>query len=236
MATETVPRTDEAASARRVALDNWEALDTRITQARAIAYLLSTTRDLNEYPDLANAAWAARDLLTDCADHLRLVHAGLVSVTPPTPRQGLQAVPGLPGGAPAAEPAGAPIASCADLHSFGLHAGAAAVPALLQTLGKRADEDLRDYSDANPDRDGEDGRDYRVLAGMVRASLDANLQHQDPAHVEGYLRALTDLFCIVADGCGPGDDWEPLKSSAACFHGAGLPAADVAQQTGASHG
>ena len=91
------------------------------------------------------------------------------------------------------------------------HTGAAALQSLISQI--------HEVSNATCDPDAEgDTRDYRRLAMMVQASVAENLQHQDAAHREGYLRALTDLLATAADGCLPCfDDWDPLACSAAAF-------------------
>ncbi|MDP1649553.1 MAG: hypothetical protein Q8M01_15315 [Rubrivivax sp.] len=90
------------------------------------------------------------------------------------------------------------------------YTGAAALQRLLQGLF--------DVSNATcGSDDASDARDYRLLAKMVKNSIAQNLQHQDSAHREGYLRALTDLFCMAADGCCPSAGWDPIANTAAAF-------------------
>lgn len=65
-----------------------------------------------------------------------------------------------------------------------------------------------------------DGRDYVAMSKAIEASLRAALDDSDAQLREGYLRALTDLLCIVADGCAPSDDTpDPLITTAPAFSG-----------------
>lgn len=107
----------------------------------------------------------------------------------------------------------------ADVHAFGLHAGAQAFQQLLRDLHTRSEADLEAYGRVHPDYPvGVDPRDYRALSQMLAASIDRNLNHADAARREGYLRALTDLLCIQVDGCVPDfDDWNPIKNTAQAF-------------------
>lgn len=94
-----------------------------------------------------------------------------------------------------------------------LQAGAVALQDLIRRLGVKAETD---YIAAGLDG-GDDERDYRGMADMVQRDLAANLDHQSPAHRQGYLRALTDLLSTVADGAAPGGGWDPIKNTAAAF-------------------
>lgn len=98
------------------------------------------------------------------------------------------------------------------MNALATHAGAAALQALLARLGSMAAADL-----SREDESAGDARDYRAMAATVRADLAANLGHRDAAHAEGYLRALTDLLSIVADGCAPGADWTPIANTERAF-------------------
>ncbi|MDE2395471.1 MAG: hypothetical protein KGM91_08520, partial [Burkholderiales bacterium] len=90
-------------------------------------------------------------------------------------------------------------------------AGADALPALLREIGAKTERDLEGATG-----DAGDARDYRGMLHMVERTLAANLD-ADPARRQGFLRALTDMFARLADGCGLPDDWQPLESSAAAF-------------------
>lgn len=103
-----------------------------------------------------------------------------------------------------------------------LQAGAVALQDLIRRLGDKAEAD---YIAAGLDG-GDDERDYRGMADMVQRDLAANLEHLSPDHRQGYLRALTDLLSIVADGAAPGSNWDPIKGTAAAF----------ARPDGARHG
>lgn len=108
--------------------------------------------------------------------------------------------------------------------SDALQAGAKALQDLIRRLGDMADADC---IAAGFDGDNtEDERDYRAMSQVVQANLAANLGHPSPEHREGYLRAMTDLLSIVADGAGPGSNWDPIKDTAAAF----------ARPEGACHG
>jgi hypothetical protein len=103
--------------------------------------------------------------------------------------------------------------------ALALWAGANAMKALREQLHAKSEADLEAYYALNPNPEDTDGRDYRGLVQLVQASLDANLQHPDPAHREGFLRALTDLLCIEGDGCGidDADEWDPIRNTARSF-------------------
>lgn len=96
-----------------------------------------------------------------------------------------------------------------------VHTGAQALHALVAELAAMSDAGCSDVDDY---RLGEfpDLRDYRAMADAVERSVVQNLSGAG-AHREGYLRALTHLLALVADGCGPGEDWEPIGATAAAF-------------------
>lgn len=93
-----------------------------------------------------------------------------------------------------------------------LQAGASALQDLIRRVGDRGNADLAAAGD-----DAGDARDYRALAAMVLQDLLANLHHPEAARRDGYLRALTDLLSMVADGSGPVEDWNPIRTTAAAF-------------------
>lgn len=74
-----------------------------------------------------------------------------------------------------------------------------------------------DDKDGNPGSEDIDGRDYPAMVAATRASVTDNLIHADQHHIAGYMRAMADLLCIVADGCHPGDDWRPLQTTEPAF-------------------
>ena len=96
-----------------------------------------------------------------------------------------------------------------------LHRGARALQDLIRAIADKGDSDLAACEDEV--EEGVDTRDYVALAAMVQRSFEANMHHADHAHSEGYLRALTDLLSIVADGAGSGDDWNPIRDTEAAF-------------------
>jgi len=107
-----------------------------------------------------------------------------------------------------------------------LQAGAAALQDLIRRVGDKGDADLVAAYAATSEVEAGDARDYKALADMVQRDLAANLDHQSPGHRQGYLRALTHLLSLTADGAGPGPDWAPVRDTAAAF----------ARQEGAHHG
>lgn len=108
--------------------------------------------------------------------------------------------------------------SGADQRIATLHRGAAEVETLLRQIKEKGDADLGAYWAAHPERDGEDGRDYRGLADIVATAIEGNLRHPDAAHREGFLRALTVVLSIEADGCSPSfDEWHPIADTARSF-------------------
>jgi hypothetical protein len=98
-----------------------------------------------------------------------------------------------------------------------LRAGATALQDLIRSLGDKADADLAAAYTRTSEVEAGDARDYRAMAELVRQDLEANLDHPSPDHRQGYLRALTDLLSIVADGFHPGSNWDPIKDTAAAF-------------------
>jgi hypothetical protein len=75
---------------------------------------------------------------------------------------------------------------------------------------------------------GEDLRDYRTIGRLVHSTLRAHLGcestlHVSPAHVEGFVRALSDFLCINTDGCGmsarDAKEWDPIQNTAYAFAG-----------------
>ena len=92
--------------------------------------------------------------------------------------------------------------------------GAAGFRDLLAYIGDLSETTCTDLYEHG---DNGDSRDYLGMSEMVAQSLQTNLNHVDPEHRQGYLRALTSLLCIVADGCAPGADWEPLRDTAPAF-------------------
>lgn len=99
--------------------------------------------------------------------------------------------------------------------SDAVQAGAMALQDLIRRIGVMAEAD---YIGADLDGDNvEDERDYPAMAAAVHASITDNLLHPSGDHREGYLRALTGLLSIVADGSAPGQGWDPIKDTAAAY-------------------
>ena len=96
--------------------------------------------------------------------------------------------------------------------SAAVYAGAAAFLDLIRHIQEQGDKDLESHDDNESD-----ARDYFAMAEMVQASIRENLEYAAQAHRQGYLRALTDLLSIVGDGCGPGDEWDPIKATERAF-------------------
>jgi hypothetical protein len=94
-----------------------------------------------------------------------------------------------------------------------LHQGADALKALMQTLGAISNLTLSPETEA-------DTRDYACMTRLVHRALTLNLHHQNPNHVQGFIRAMTDLLCINADGCGVTlGKWDPIDDTAHSFEG-----------------
>ena len=87
----------------------------------------------------------------------------------------------------------------AELHSISLHAGAAAFQRLLLQLRDKGDADLEAFWNANPDLEGQDGRDYRSMVTLLQTSVAESLNHPREAHREGYARALVLAATILHD-------------------------------------
>lgn len=62
-----------------------------------------------------------------------------------------------------------------------------------------------------------DGRDYTRMSRVVAHSIVDNLGRATGASRDGYLRALTDLLCLVADEALPEKDRDPLKVTEPAF-------------------
>lgn len=100
-----------------------------------------------------------------------------------------------------------------------LQAGATALQDLIRRVGDKGDADLAAAYAATSEVNAGDARDYKAIADMVRHDLAANIGRKSAKHQQGYLRALTDLLCMVADGAGPGPDWDPIAATAAAHAG-----------------
>lgn len=94
-------------------------------------------------------------------------------------------------------------------------AGAEAFIDLINKVNAHSEADLERYADVV--ECGRDVRDYRAMAQIVAGELHRNLFAAHPEHAQGFLRALTDLLCMEGDGCGPDDDWDPIKNTAAAY-------------------
>ena len=101
-------------------------------------------------------------------------------------------------------------------------AGAQALLELLRHLHQQSERNFTAQSevegDCYADQPHTDPRDYIAFAKDIEASILANIVNAEAARREGYLRAMTDLFCIVGDGCGPDlDNWDPLAATEIAF-------------------
>lgn len=63
----------------------------------------------------------------------------------------------------------------------------------------------------------EDTRDYFSMFDAVVKSINSNVVEAVPMHREGFLRSLTDLLCMSSDGVTPGENWDPIKTTAPTF-------------------
>ena len=98
--------------------------------------------------------------------------------------------------------------------SDSLRAGADAFLALICRIREQGDRDVQISLD---DPGCPDSRDYREMSQLVAASIAANLNAKSAKRREGYLRAMTDLLSIAADGCAPGQNWDPLANTNVAF-------------------
>ena len=94
-----------------------------------------------------------------------------------------------------------------------LTAGADALRDLIKRVGEKGDADLEEVMG---DAVIPDLRDYRAMAQMIDESMAANLTGATGDFREGFLRALTDLFSLVADD-GLTRDWDPLPRTHIAF-------------------
>lgn len=100
-----------------------------------------------------------------------------------------------------------------------LRAGAHAVKALITAIHEQSERDLEGGGKA-AETGKVDPRDYRAMAKMVEDALRKNWAEATPDHVEGFLRALTDLLCREGDGFSlPDGDWDPIAVTAKAFDG-----------------
>lgn len=97
----------------------------------------------------------------------------------------------------------------------GVRNGAQAMQQLLRSIQALNDESIgdSDVADGVPP----DTRPYADIAALIGASLQRNLNEAEASHREGFLRALTDLLSMAADGSGPGQDWDPLANTEAAY-------------------
>lgn len=101
-----------------------------------------------------------------------------------------------------------------------LRLGAQAFIGLIEVVHGMTETNFKDAASDHPELDHLDPRDYKAAALVIRGTMLHNLSHADEARREGFLRALTDLICLVADDAIPGDDWDPIATTAASFDGA----------------
>ena len=94
--------------------------------------------------------------------------------------------------------------------------GVTAFKALILQIEELSNETVCQFDD----KGDTDGRDYVMMAAMVERSINSNIFHSTSAKREGYLRALTDMLCMVADGSGPSDGWDPIANTALAFNAA----------------
>ncbi|MFT3820477.1 MAG: hypothetical protein QM750_23170 [Rubrivivax sp.] len=106
--------------------------------------------------------------------------------------------------------------------------GAQVFIGLIEVVSGMTETNFKDSDDV----DSSDPRDYKAAANTVRGVMLHNLNHHEDARREGFLRALTDLICIVGDGFGPGEDWDPIATTAASFDAV----ANTAHSEGRRHG
>ncbi|MFT3816045.1 MAG: hypothetical protein QM750_00195 [Rubrivivax sp.] len=98
-----------------------------------------------------------------------------------------------------------------------LQAGVLALTGMLAVVNAMTDVDLNEARALDPGDDS-DPRDYRAAGAAIRGALLYNLNHRNEDHREGFLRALTDMFCILVDGACPDlEDWDPIANTAASF-------------------
>lgn len=132
--------------------------------------------------------------------------------------------------APKNVPASAAPASLPDLQ-----AAAAALKDLVRRISDISSETCVSLGDGPGDPDG---RDYPAMLALVASSVDADLIGASPGHREGYLRAITDLLCMLADGSvSCDDDWDPIGHTSPAFDAlqmAGLFLARAGNTSGAA--
>ena len=91
--------------------------------------------------------------------------------------------------------------------------GIAAFVDLLRNIGNVSNDTC-----LMPDGSDADGRDYRRMTDMVRASVESILHQGSPGHREGWMQALAFMLCVNADGCGVGaDELQSLTHTARPF-------------------
>lgn len=91
--------------------------------------------------------------------------------------------------------------------------GATELQTLVREIGELSNETVFQF-----DESGEfDSRNYVDMASILENSINRNFVHATPERREGYLRALADLLCMVADGTSPGPNWNPIETTAGSF-------------------
>lgn len=100
----------------------------------------------------------------------------------------------------------------------GVEAGAQAFRSVIDTIGAMtAAAYERQYPDRDRGDDDPDPRDYRAFSEFIVGEFRAAVDATDSEFREGFVRCLASLFSVVADGCCPGSDWDPLKETAESF-------------------
>lgn len=88
--------------------------------------------------------------------------------------------------------------------------GAHALQVLVESIGTISDETCDRFNPAGEEVTV-DGRDYPQMLDALQVAL-GRLDREPEGYRIGFLMALAELLCFIADSCSPGDDWRPLAA------------------------
>ena len=102
-----------------------------------------------------------------------------------------------------------------------LQQGAQGLIDLLDTIHDIGNATCNRLGDRSGEDQDQDTRDYPTMASTIAETFAHYLgQPADSPVYQGFLRALTDLIAITADGCGiPRQGWDPIENTEFAFSG-----------------
>lgn len=115
--------------------------------------------------------------------------------------------------------------------TIGVQAGAQAFRGVINAIGAMtAAAYERHYPERDRGDDDPDPRDYHAFGEFIVGEFRTAFDSTDSDYREGFVRCMASLFSIVADGCCPGSDWDPLKETAESFAQAAAREDDEAER------